>query len=118
MLPNPPDQMVEHLRKMCYHFVWEGKKDKVKRTVAIHSIKEGGIGIPHIESYVKSLILTWFKKMQSVCYLPKWKIILHGICPEVEMVKDYCPIVLKTGNRKINHFRKNVLDSYRFFLMM
>jgi hypothetical protein len=49
---------------VCYEFIWDKKIDKVKiHSVAIHCIENGGIGVPEIEAFIKSLKLSWLKKM-------------------------------------------------------
>ena len=46
MLPNPPDKFINEVQKLCIEFVWDRKRDKIKRSVAIHNTSSGGINIP------------------------------------------------------------------------
>ena len=74
MLPNPPDEIINEIQKKCYEFVWDGKKDKIKRSTTIHHTKKGGINIPDIKTYIKSLKLTWINNFFNNG-TGKWKVI-------------------------------------------
>ena len=51
MLPIPPDKV----QKLCYDFVWDRKRDKIQRLIAIHNASSGGINIPDIKMYIMAL---------------------------------------------------------------
>jgi exonuclease III len=110
MLPNPPDDIINQLQLMCYKFIWDKKNDKVKRTTSIHTIPNGGLGIPHIHTYIKSLKLTWLKKCCNPTYSAKWKSILLEKYP-VDTLANYGPRILHTMEVS-NSFWKDVFDSY------
>jgi len=114
MLPNPPDHLISQLQNMCFNFVWDKKRDKVKRSNAVHPIEKGGLNIPDIATYIKSLKLTWLKKCLSESCNPKWKQLLVKECPEINMLEEYGPVVLKNAvlHHTIYLFWKNVFDSY------
>ena len=63
MLPNPPDKQIEKLQKECYKFIWDNKVDKIKRTVAVRRIKDGGLNIPDLKIYIITLKLNWIRKI-------------------------------------------------------
>jgi hypothetical protein len=110
MLPNPPDDQIRQLQLQCYKFIWDNKNDKIKRTIATHTIQNGGIGIPHLETYIKSLKLTWLKKCCNPNYSSKWKSILLEECP-VDTITNYGPRVLQSI-KVSNCFWKDVFSSY------
>jgi hypothetical protein len=110
MLPNPPQEIIKALQMKCYGFIWDKKLDKVNRMVAVHSIEHGGIGIPNIEVYIKSLKLTWLKKCCDPNYASKWKTILLDTMP-VETISTYGPRVL-SNRRTSNPFWRDVFNSY------
>ena len=68
MLPNPPDDLIESLQKKCFDFIWSGKRDKIKRSIAVFHTKEGGINIPDVRKYIQALKLTWIKRLFNVPY--------------------------------------------------
>lgn len=112
MLPNPPDHLINQLQKMCLDFIWDKKVDKVKRATAFHSVEKGGINIPHIQTYIKSLKISWMKKCISDSYNPKWKQLLTSECPEISMLREYGPAILEHADRDINAFWKDVITAY------
>jgi hypothetical protein len=98
---------------MCYEFVWDRKVDKVKRNVATHNIEHGGLGIPNIDVYIKSLKITWLKKCCNPNYSSKWKTILLNEIP-VDTINMYGPRIL-LNNYTANPFWKDVFRSYLEF---
>ena len=87
LLPNPPDNLIKKLQSEIFNFVWENKKDKIKRKISIKHIKDGGLNIPDIALYIQSLKLTWMKKIMSE-KPPKWKHILEKQIPEITNISD------------------------------
>ena len=55
MLPNPPDKFINDVQKQCFEFVWDRKRDKIKRSIVIHNTSNGGINIPDIKTHIKAL---------------------------------------------------------------
>ena len=108
LLPNPPNSVIQQIQKMSIEFVWNQKRDKIKRSVAIHPVEEGGIDIPYIKAFIYSLKLTWFHK-----YLggknQKWVHILRECCEKVPSAHSWGPRALKTQS---NPFWKDVFDAY------
>ena len=116
LLPNPPQRIVETIQELCLKFVWNNKRDKIKRTLVTHSIEEGGLGLPHIDTQIKSLKLTWLKKYfqsnnDTQNSRPKWINILEKTCPSVTMLKEYGAKVLLRSTSP-NPFWKDVFYSY------
>ena len=109
MLPNPPDDLIEELQKKCFDFVWDGKKDKIKRTTAVYHTKMGGISMPDLKIYIQALKLTWIRKLFNK-EPGKWKVILKKKIPEIENFKKYGATLLERKN--INPFWNNVFKAY------
>ena len=110
MLPNPPDDLINELQKKCFDFVWDGKRSKIKNSTAIHHNKNGGINIPHIQSYIQALKLTWLRRTSNVNG-KKWKSILLKQVPEIENLNNFGAAILK--NKKVNPFWDDVFKSYK-----
>ena len=62
LLPDPPDNFVKDLQKICFQFVWNGKQDRIARKTTTKDVKSGGLNIPDIKTYILSLKLSWIKK--------------------------------------------------------
>ena len=61
LLPDPPDNFVKDLQKICFQFVWNGKQDRTVRKTTIKDVKSGGLNIPDIKTYILAPKLTWIK---------------------------------------------------------
>ena len=44
-LPTPSPKVVNEINKMLYAFLWDGKPDKMRRTLAKQKMVNGGIGM-------------------------------------------------------------------------
>ena len=58
LLPDPHDNCVKDLQKICFQFVWNGKQDRIARKMTIKDVKSGGLNIPDIKTYILALKLT------------------------------------------------------------
>ena len=56
---------VKQIEKILFDFIWEGKKDKVKRNTIIGNLKDGGLNMPDIVSYFDSLKLSWIPRINT-----------------------------------------------------
>ena len=57
---------------MFYHFLWNGKGDKIKRKVMINDPRNGGLKMIDLCSFNKSLKTTWVKKYLDTTNKGKW----------------------------------------------
>lgn len=112
MLPNPPDNMIKELQLLCFEFVWDKKQDKVKRNTAVRNIEQGGLGVPYINAFIRSLKLTWIKKLYRD--KPKWYYILLAETPEIELVHKIGPQFI--CGKITNPFWKDAFNSFRGFV--
>jgi hypothetical protein len=54
------------------------KKDKIKRSVFINEHEEGGLKMPHIQSFNKALKMSWLHKLLDPFNHSPWKVFLLG----------------------------------------
>ena len=109
MLPNPPDDFIESLQKKCFNFVWDGKRDKIKRSISVYHTKEGGINIPDVKAYIQALKLAWMKRIFDD-KPGKWKEILKKKVPEIANLDKYGTTKLEKKN--VNPFWNDVFKAY------
>lgn len=83
-LPNPSSQCIKNLERMLFNFVWSNKKDKVKRTKLIQPIAEGGLQMVDLDSFIKSLKLTWLKRMSTS--RSDWVVLAKQALPELAIL--------------------------------
>jgi hypothetical protein len=109
LLPNPPDHVIDLIQKTVFEFVWNRKRDRISRSIAVKSISEGGLGIPNIRKYIAALKLSWVKKLSSSNH--KWKSIICSVFPYAEKLQ-YLGSALPSHTNKINAFWKDVFKAY------
>ena len=66
-------QAIKEINKLFFNFLWNGKKDKIKRSIMINDYPEGGLKMIDIASFNKSLKATWIKKYLDSGNRGKWK---------------------------------------------
>jgi hypothetical protein len=64
MHPNPPEHIMKDINNVIYKFIWNGKPDKVKRTQIIQDYDLGGVNVPHVESHLNALKVSWLKRVE------------------------------------------------------
>lgn len=58
-----PDHCIEQIERLFFEFLWPNKKHHVKKKTVIESIENGGIKMPDVSSYIKSLHIMWLKRL-------------------------------------------------------
>ena len=58
-------ESLQIFKNIIYKFIWNGKKDKIKRSTLVKEYTEGGLKMIDIDSYIKSIHLKWIKKNYS-----------------------------------------------------
>ena len=75
VLPDPSPEWITELENIFFKFIWDRGKDKVKRNVMYGAYDEGGLRVPHIPSFIKSLKLIWIKKFINPLDYSPWKLL-------------------------------------------
>ena len=76
VLPSPHVKILKKFQILFFHFIWNSKIDKLKRNLLIGDFKDGGLKVPDIFSYSKSLKLIWIKKCLDPSNHADWKKLL------------------------------------------
>ena len=63
LLPKPPSHIVSTINQIIFNFIWDGKRDKIKRDVMINNYDEGGLNIPDFSIVCKTQQITWVKRI-------------------------------------------------------
>ena len=71
----PPDTM-KSIDREIKSFMWRGRPPKVKWSVMCQPIERGGLGAVNIDSYIKSIRLSWLRRMLTDTDA-KWRMILQ-----------------------------------------
>ena len=74
-----PEPIVSQINSILYEFVWQGKSDKVKRSIFEQEFKNGGFKMANFKDIIKAASVVWVKR-----YLDdtdrQWKRILEYLC--------------------------------------
>lgn len=69
-----PNNVFKEIETSIYEFLWNGKRDKVKRSCITSDFTKGGIKIPDIALKVNALSANWAKRIIDPKFA-KWKLI-------------------------------------------
>ena len=62
-IPLPNNNFHVDLNKKLYKFLWDGKPEKIKRTTMCQNKIDGGLKMPDLEKFIKSLKCTWIRRL-------------------------------------------------------
>ena len=62
-LPNPPLSTTEKITKCFYKFIWEGKPDKIKRTILCQSFETDRLQMINIQNHASALKSSWIRQI-------------------------------------------------------
>ena len=112
LLPDPPDNIIDCIQKLCFRFVWQNKQDRISRKTVVKRVKDGGLSIPDVRKYIQALKLTWLRKYKATNH--KWKSIANELCPFLNNIDQYGPDFTLIGNTS-NKFWRNIFTAYTKF---
>ena len=69
-----PKMYIKEIESCFNRFIWNGKPDKIKRLTLIGDYEKGGLNMVDINSYFKSLKVSWVKRLLS-SKTSNWKVI-------------------------------------------
>ena len=92
VLPNPSSEIIKSLKQQSFEFIWNNKRDKIKRDTLIKPYEEGGLRMVDLNCYVNSLKITWVKRLIDEQNKGAWK-----ICYENELSKHGGSLVFESN---------------------
>ena len=110
LLPNPPDDFMDCLQKLCFLFIWNEKQDKINRKTVQKRVMNGGLGLPNLKVFAQSLKLTWIRKMCLSKH--KWRNIAIVNYPFLDKLEYYGPEIVESNQQK-NTFWSEVFQAYK-----
>ena len=104
-------EFVKKVNKIIFDFIWKGK-DKVKRSVLVGDIEDGGLKAPHLMSMIETQRIICCKKL--ACDDPSsWKtILLHYLKPVGGKLILCCNFDVKMLPIKLPPFYEDCLKSF------
>ena len=74
MSPLPSSQSyLKEIHQILYNFLWDGRGDKIKRSVILNEYKDGGLKMLDIQSFNDALKAKWVQKYLDDNNQAKWK---------------------------------------------
>ena len=86
VLPNPPVEFLKKLNTMIFKFIWDGKPDKINRQQICRQIQEGGLRMIDLISFIKSLKLSWLRRMIQSKSTTPWITLVNQIIPDINNI--------------------------------
>ena len=104
-------EFVKEVNKIIFDFIWKGK-DKVKHSVLVSDIEDGGLKAPHLNSMIETQRIMCCKKLASG-EPSTWKIILlHYLNPVGGKFILCCNFDVKRLPIKLPLFYEDCLKSF------
>lgn len=109
MLPNPSQNIIQHINKVMFNFLWNNKPSKIKVATIQKQYFEGGLKMINLNAFIQALKSTWIRRL--LIANNKWQV----------FVKEHVNISKLTGCNMVcienmigtveNKFWKDVLHS-------
>ena len=113
-LPTPSEHLLNELNKIFYAFLWNGKPDKIKRSVAKLKLKDAGLGMLDIKMFDTKMKLSWIRKIYSK--QSKWKSLLLSAIPDFSKIDSFGDLFIqKIQLQTKNPFWTDVLKYLNIF---
>ena len=73
---HTPVEVIKDINKVIFNFIWRTKTERLKRTVLISKIEDGGLQVPDFQTMLNAARLKWIQKLSQNTEAP-WKTILE-----------------------------------------
>lgn len=71
---NLPHEFIQQFETLIYNFIWDGKQERVKRTILSKDTTDGGLKMTDIDNYITALQIAWIKRLTANNFA-NWKVI-------------------------------------------
>ena len=114
-IPTPASDKIKEIQNLFYNFLWDGRRDKVKRQTITQNYKVGGIRMIDVQAFIVSLKITWIRRF--IRMKTKYSGLISKICPLIDEMSKFGVNYLKLNLHKVeNEFWNNVIKSYVAFV--
>jgi hypothetical protein len=107
---------IKEIESCIYRFIWKGKPDKIKKLTLIGDYEKGRLNMVDINSYFKSLKVSWVKRLLS-SKTSNWKVIPRKYLDQFE--KNWLIFKMNIDNGKsienfndIPEFYKEIINCW------
>ena len=114
VLPHPAQNILKKLEQIFFSFVWQGRRDPVKRAKIVQSYETGGLQMVDVDAFIRSLKLTWLKRLTEST--AAWAMIAKTELPYIHDILQFGSKMLQKIRLKIkNPFWQDVVEAYSRF---
>ena len=85
-IPSPNVDFILKMNKTFYNFIWDGKPDKVSRDLLCKDYLEGGLKMTNLKHFIKSLKLTWLRRIYVNVDAPWIKLAISNTGPRNKLL--------------------------------
>ena len=113
-LPDPSEKLIKEINKVLFTFVWNSKRNPLKRLRLCQSVQDNGLAMLDFATYVRSLKLKWIKRLITGNH-SSWSMLLpHEI--RDNFIWNFGSVSLNKYRKNIsNPFWKDVIDAWAHF---
>ena len=110
------DSFLKAANNILYKFLWNGKPDKIRRTIVCSNCMQGGLKMINIYNFEKALKVSWVKKLITQPNAQWYKLLeaMYGNIDQIVTFGDkwYSKILLKIHNQ----FWQNILKDWNILV--
>ena len=114
MVLPAPKEFLSDIQKAFFRFIWDKGRDKIKRNIMYLPHDKGGLSVPNIELFSKTIKLVWIKKLMDINDTSPWKmLILNKLNKYGGNYVWYCSVhKLQELTSALNPFWRSVFESW------
>ena len=101
-LPSPSEPTIKRIENLMFNFLWDGKPDKIKRSVAFRKPDKGGLNMIDIRKFITAIKCSWVRRMSKDTYNP-WVTILANSTDNFENWTKFGIEFLSNLHKKTNY---------------
>ena len=104
-LPTPSVDFLKKFNNIIYNFMWDGKPDKISRQQLTRQIQDGGLKMINMTIFIKSLKLTWIRRILRSEITTPWVSLANIIIPNIN-------IIFELGLQKIKRILPSIQNAF------
>ena len=109
MLPNPSQNIIEHINKIMFNFLWNNKTSKIKESTVLQEYCEGGLIMVNLKAFIEALKSTWIRRLLTTN--SKWQVFIKAHVNTEKLTGCNIMFLEKAIDTIPNQFWKDVLQS-------
>ena len=109
MLPNPSQNIIQHINNVIFNFLWNNKPSKIKASTIQKQYCEGGLKMINLNAFIQALKSTWIRRLLHTDN--KWQIFIKAHVDISKLTGCNMIFIQNMIGTLENKFWKDVLQS-------